>query len=94
MIKLILTTIFRVLTIAALAFAIGSLAAKSVRADNLDLKTDEPAISIYQGTELGTSVIVLQWLDGKTERLVIKNGDTQVYLNWFNDRLNAHESRK
>lgn len=87
---LIFTTIIRVLAFTALAVSFGMLLAKNANAEHLDLK-DEPAISVYQATETGYSVIVLQWLDGKTERLVIKNGDKTGYIEWFKDRLNAHE---
>ncbi len=83
--------IARIVVFAALAYAFGMLAAKNSKAEasNLTLKED-PAISVYQGTERGTSVIVLQWPDGKTERLVIKNGDKEGFLVWFNERLDVH----
>jgi hypothetical protein len=59
------------------------------KAESLNL--EEPAISIYQGTEPGTNVIVLQWPDGKTERLVIKKGERKDWEQWFRERLETHD---
>ena len=57
---------------------------------------DEPAISNYQGSESGTSVIVLEWPDGKVEKFIYKNKDSGStnYLTWFNERYDAYEARK
>lgn len=54
-----------------------------------------PTISIYQGTEKGTSVIEVVWPDGVVERLKYKNKDAggKGYLNWFNARMDAYEKR-
>lgn len=82
--------IIRVIVFGSLAYAFGMLAAKPAKATPLTMH-EEPAISIYQATEKDKSVIVLQWPSGKTDRLVIKNGDKSGYLIWFNERLNAYE---
>lgn len=83
--------VLRVIIYGTLAYAFATFLGKQAHADSLKLQDEEPAISVYQGTERGTSVVVLQWMNGKTERLVIKNGDKQGYLLWFNERLEAHE---
>lgn len=59
--------------------------------------TQEPQISVYQGSQPGTSVIVVKWPDGVVERLLYKNkdvakGDTG-YVTWFNQRYEAYLKR-
>lgn len=84
--------ILRVILYSALAYAFATVLGREARASNsLKLQDEEPAISVYQGTEKGTSVIVLQWMNGKTERLLFKNGDKHGYILWFNERLREHE---
>lgn len=60
-------------------------------------QTSEPRISVFQGTEKGTSVIVVTWPDGVTERLKYNDKDVTSgetgYLNWFNDRYEAYKKR-
>lgn len=59
---------------------------------------EEPNISIYQGTEKGTSVLVVEWPDGIRERLLYKDHTITVkdntYIRWFNDRYDAYEKRR
>lgn len=86
--------IVRVIIYTALAFAIGLYVGKANASYSTTLR-EEPAISIYQGIEKDTSVVVLQWPSGRTERLVIKNKDLKKgSMIWLNDRLNEHESRE
>ncbi len=83
--------ILRIVLYGALAYAFCLSASKPAKAESLSLRDNEPKISIYQGTEKGTSVLVLQWPNGKIERLVFKDSDKQGYLLWFNERLDSHE---
>ena len=62
------------------------------------VKAAEPEISIYQGTEKNTEVLVLEWPDGTKDKLVYKTTDiksgSDAYINWFNDMYNKHEEKK
>lgn len=53
---------------------------------------EEPQISIYQGSEPKTSVIVVVWPDGVKETLKLQN-NAQGYTTWFEQRYDAYEKR-
>lgn len=67
----------------------------SVRAD------EEPIISVFQGSEKGTSVVEVIWPDQKVEKLLYKDDQAEQtdskgktgYQNWFSDRYRAYIQR-
>ena len=85
--------VIRVLFLLVTAFSVGMLLASMAKAESKAPYIREPLISIYQGTEKDTSVLVLQWPSGKIERLVIKNSDMKAgkHVEWFKERVKANE---
>jgi hypothetical protein len=55
----------------------------------------EPVISNFQGSERGTSVIEVVWPDGKVEKLLYKDIDSESdgFVNWFVERCKAYNKR-
>lgn len=57
----------------------------------------EPTISILQGSDRNTSLVVVTWPDGKVDKLLYNNRDadrSEVYGKWFEDRLTDYERRQ
>lgn len=54
----------------------------------------EPEISVYQGSEKGSSVLVLTWPNGNTQKLVFKdtylNNGTEDFMKWIDQRINEY----
>lgn len=58
---------------------------------------DEPIISNFQGSDPTTSLVEVEWPDGKVEKLLYKNVDvdngSKAFVKWFVERCRAAEKR-
>ena len=65
------------------------------------VKAEEPIISVFQGSEKGTSIVEVIWPDKRVEKLLYKDDDAEKtdnkgktgYQNWFHDRYQAYIER-
>ena len=92
-----LTAMLVLLTVTAKADASPLDITKTVHESNrLNYAEEDPSISILQGSDKTTSVIVVTWPDGVVDKLVYKNAESDrvnEYGKWLNDRSEEYKTR-